>query len=205
MYMGRIILIGVITVAVLIAGGWWYLHWSDIPSASETAELPAALSPTETSTNSKIYRSEDWGVEFEYPSRFVLNTSPSTFWKNFGPYREGYDFFELVDNRRNCYIGPVKAIGLYSEGVTTSSVTVATADAQSLEIRYWTRGDGTTFLGQAGLVTPTEGYQLALNIVSLSSDLIESSLKKSTPSGSDLDMSCIDDFESIITTVKFTK
>ncbi|KKW19214.1 MAG: hypothetical protein UY61_C0061G0002 [Candidatus Adlerbacteria bacterium GW2011_GWC1_50_9] len=199
------VIVGLIVVFGGVVAWWAFSQNSSIPTTSDTTELSTTPLLTGATVNSKTYRSKDWGIEFEYPSRFVLNTSPSAFWKNFGPYREGYDFFELVDSQRNCYIGPVKATGIYSEGITTSNKSVATASAKSLEIKYWTRSDGTIFLGQAGLITPSEGYQLTLNIVSLSNDLIESPHEKSTPGGSVLDTFCIKDFETILTTLEFTK
>lgn len=48
--MNRNVWIGVIVVAVLVAGGWWYLNQSSTPATSETTEFPTTQQNTNTGT-----------------------------------------------------------------------------------------------------------------------------------------------------------
>src|SRR3989344_2117498 len=148
----------------------------------------------------KTYRSAAWGVAFDYPPNFVLNTSPSAFWKGFGPYVKGYDFFELVDSQRNCYLGPIKATDIR---VPDSETSVAAADGTPLQVKYWFISDGGIYVGQASLLVPATGSSLYLNLTSLSNEVIESNSKKTAASLS-VPESCVKDFEAILATVTFT-
>ena len=210
----------IIALVVIVGGvGWWYLNQSDT-STSETTRLStqqptgtqaiqddtgqasSRSSATETS-NLKTYSSESWGMEFKYPSNFVLNTLPSAFWRDFGIYRDGYDFFELVDTQKNCYIGPVKSVGLAGSGLNINSKTIS-ADGRTLEVEYIVDGSGSSVLfGQAGLLTPDVGPWLSLNVTSLSNELIESNYKN-TSTDRTVSEDCVEDFETILTSVRFT-
>ena len=220
--MTRNISIGIVVVVALVAGGWWYLNKSNVPlsetqtptlqeSTNTTTQAPIKLStpttqttspsPTTGTANWKTYRSEKWGIEFKYPSNFVLNTSPNAYWKDFGPYRDGYDFFELVDAQRGCYVGPVKAVGMNDSSYTLSNKSIGTS-GRSLEVKYWLDG-GAVFIGQANLLAPDSGPWLSLNVTSLSNGLIESNYKNASADRT-VSENCVKDFETILTTVKFT-
>ncbi len=218
--MTRNILVGIVVVIVLVAGGWWYFSQSNtspsesqnpilhenMNTASQAPVKPSTAttqttspSPTTGAENWKTYRSAKWGIEFKYPPSFILNTSPNAYWKDFGPYRDGYDFFELVDTQKNCYIGPVKAVGMH--GYTLSSKSIS-ANGRSLEVKYWLDND-LVFIGQANLLTPDSGPWLGLNVTSLSNGLIESSYKNASANRT-VSESCVKDFETILASVRFT-
>ena len=69
-------------------------------------------------------------------------------------------------------------------------------NGNAVEVEYWTSDDGAVFFGLTN--------QLNFNVTSLSGDLINSNYKNTSanPSVSD---NCVKDFETILTTLKFTK
>lgn len=205
------ILLAIILSLVVVGGGAYYVMQQQSPSqtASENGlddlqALPTTQQNTNTTqttspsptANWKTYRSEVWGIEFKYPSNFVLNTSSDAFWKNFDPYRNGNNFFELIDRPRGCYIGPVRVVGLGYESSKRSSI--KTSDGTVIEVLYWTADNGSVVFG---LINDQE---LPLNLTSLSGDLVVSSYKNAAASRYISD-GCIKDFEAILATIKFTK
>jgi len=173
---------------------------------SNTQPTPSAKTPASPTTdkiaNWKTYRNDVWGIEFKYPSNFVLNTVPHEFWKKFSPYTSGDNFFELIDAQKGCYVGPAKAVGLGYAPSKESSI--RTFNGNAIEVKYWTSSNGAVLFGIINHIIPNSGLSLEFTVTSLSGDLIESNYKNTSASHSISDL-CVKDFETILTTLKFTK
>ena len=196
----------VVGLVVLVGGGiayWAFTQKSNAPAEENTnATQTSSPTPPTGTANWKTYRSEVWGIEFKYPSTFVLNTTPHEFWKNFSPYRSGDNFFELIDVQRGCYVGPAKAVGLGYAPSKESSI--RTSDGSTIEVKYWTSSDGAVLFGIINHIIPNSDLSLEFTVTSLSGDLIESNYKNASASHS-VSEGCVKDFEAILATLTFTK
>ncbi|KKW47508.1 MAG: hypothetical protein UY98_C0010G0006 [Candidatus Kaiserbacteria bacterium GW2011_GWA2_58_9] len=170
------ILLAIILGVIVVGGGAYFVLQQQPPSQSSSEDnldilqplptQPTSPSPTAGTANWKTYRSDKWGIEFKYPSNFFLNTASNELWVTQSPYRDGYDFFELIDTQNGCYIGPVLGVGLGG---------------------HFTQSNKS---------------------VSLSNELVKSTYstyKSTSANRPTISSNCVKDFETILTTLKFTK
>ena len=66
----------IITLAVVLVGiGWYYFaaqkEVEESPAISN--ETPSPSTQATTTSETKLYRNEEWGFEFEYPEKWVIN------------------------------------------------------------------------------------------------------------------------------------
>jgi len=218
---GGFVNVALIVLVVVLVGALGYVTL--VKKSSKNTQQPSNLiSPTQLQTiesqtpestgiqnqmaDWKTYLNARLGIEVKYPPTFVLNSSPSKYWKVANQGSNGVDysyrFFELVDNQRGCYIGPLREVGL--EGWNMNTKSIYTASGNPLGVKYVLFNDGTTYLVHSNIDNPAENYSMSLNLISLSDKLIESEYKNSS-FGKSVNDSCIKDFEAILTTLKFTK
>ena len=152
--------------------------------------------------NWKTYQNAGLGLEFKYPSGFTLNTIPSKYWKDAYTDKYSYRFFELVDNSRGCYIGPLREVGF--EGSKVDTKTVSLFYGEKVELNYFPSDNGEVNFIVGGIDLPSESYLMPLNLAPLSNGLIMSDYRN-TSFGKSINGGCIGDFETILTTLKLKK
>ncbi|OGG80115.1 hypothetical protein A2952_03450 [Candidatus Kaiserbacteria bacterium RIFCSPLOWO2_01_FULL_59_34] len=211
------ILLAIILGVIVVGGGAYFVLQQQPPSQSSSEDnldilqplptQPTSPSPTAGTANWKTYRSDKWGIEFKYPSNFFLNTASNELWVTQSPYRDGYDFFELIDTQNGCYIGPVLGVGLGGH-FTQSNKSVVMTSGKSQTIRYVNYSDGGVFLGLPNIILSDGIYDVPLNLLSLSNELVKSTYstyKSTSANRPTISSNCVKDFETILTTLKFTK
>lgn len=181
---------------------------SSIPASnsnvSQTAIIPTPTTSDEI-TNGGTYHNKRLGIELIYPSNFIVNEAPNKYWKDANQGNNdidySYRFFELVDSKRGCYIGPVREVGL---DLNFDIKSIRTASGNFLTVKYFRLNDGTMYLIHSGIDILGENYNMPLNLASLSNSLIESSYKN-TSFGKSISDSCIKDFEAILSSLRLAK
>jgi len=204
-----LIIVGVIALVAIIVGvGYTFMKKSEVQEnkpAIQEAQLPREeiQQPKDETADWKTYRNDSLGIEFRYPSNFFLNTQPSGFAKS--AYSDDVDkFFELVDTKRSCYIGPLFERGLPFD-VKVEEKTVETADNNKIIIKYVTYSDGDLMNGLVFLSRPKINYLVYMHLVNLSNSSIMSENKIISSDKKSINTDCVKDFEKIFSTFKFTQ
>ncbi|NCO44698.1 hypothetical protein GW888_01325, partial [Candidatus Wolfebacteria bacterium] len=79
----RKLFILLVVIALGLISGWLLIKYrpiqkepAPVPISTSTPKSPAVSVPTSTTTNvtqeTKTYRNEEWGFEFEYPQNLIL-------------------------------------------------------------------------------------------------------------------------------------
>ncbi len=186
-----------------------------LKTQSAENKIPPVANQDET-LNWKTYRDDTYGFEFKYPASFSFSLIPPLL-----GYVKGNNLLELIDNKRACYIGPQRAVGL--EGSLMKEKSIATLYG-NIALKYFSheKSPDEIFTGGVasldGLInSPAKlngiytAADVSFGITSTNSNLIlytkniAGYVSKGASGASAIPKTCIEDFETILSTLKFTK
>ena len=221
--LGLIIIIIIIAAALVVGGGFFAYQYQKIPRIKDytTGVKQESSSPTPPSQQPsaapidtsiwKTYRDEKYGFEVKYPPTYSFLTFP--LYIVLTDRAAETEVFEIIDDTKRCYMGPLREVGLGKSSEETKKVHFAGGIA---ELSYYTPSHP----NEKGLVLPRfilpDGSRIkrddrialleySLSLVTTSNGLIQNRKHYDPTVSGIIPDKCIRDYETIISSLLFTR